>query len=255
MAGVKLSALRLGDCCCPLDTILPGTDDDAPTHLPVASYLIELDDGGLALVDTGMSRIHIDDPAATWRGTPAEKLLTPVMRPEDSLLFRLAQLEIDPRDIRYVINTHLHFDHAGNNDLLGAATFFVQREQYEEAKGNPSYPNQYWNLPSLRYELLDGEAEPLPGVTTIPTPGHTPGHQSVMLQLPETGRVILCGDAVYSAENYVQDSWDSQADPVTARRSAMQLKDVAEASSATMFYGHDAKQALAMTWAPAGHYA
>jgi N-acyl homoserine lactone hydrolase len=251
---VKLSALRLGDCCCPMETVVPGVNDGARAHLPVASYLITMDDGSLALVDTGMSRVHIDDPAATWRGTTNENILTPVMRPEDSLLYRLAQLEIDPRDISYVINTHLHFDHAGNNDLLGHATFFVQREQYEFAKDNPRYPNQYWNLPALRYELLDGESEPVPGITLIPTSGHTPGHQSVLLSLPDTGAVILCGDAIYCEENFAYDNWSAQADPETARASAMRLRERAGAQSATMFYGHDQKQARAMKWAPREHY-
>ena len=251
---MKLSALRLGDCCCPLETILPGVDDGLQTHLPVSSYLIELDDGALALIDTGMSRVHIEDPSATWRGMPQDKVLTPVMRPEDSLLHRLGELGVDPRDIQYVINTHLHFDHAGNNDLLGGATFFVQRDQYEFAKDNPSFPNQYWNLPALRYELLDGVAEPLPGVRVIPTPGHTPGHQSVLLRLPNTGAVIVCGDAVYCEDNYRHDSWDGQADPETARISALRLRDVAAEHAATMFYGHDRKQALTMRWAPQEHY-
>jgi glyoxylase-like metal-dependent hydrolase (beta-lactamase superfamily II) len=57
------------------------------------------------------------------------------------------------------VNTHLHFDHAGNNDLLTKATFFVQPEHYAAAQAsNSSFPHQYWNLPHLRYELLDGES-------------------------------------------------------------------------------------------------
>jgi N-acyl homoserine lactone hydrolase len=177
-----------------------------------------------------------------------------VMRPEDNLLFRLAQLDIAPQDIDYVINTHLHFDHAGNNDLLGNATFFVQREQYELAKDNPGFPNQYWNLPSLSYELLDGEQEIFSGVRAIPTSGHTPGHQSVLIRLPDTGSLILCGDAVYCQENYDHDSWESQADPETARESALKLRALAEAEQATMFYGHDREQARTMRWAPTASY-
>lgn len=251
---MELFALPLGDCCCPYEVIAPGVRDGVRTHIPVASYLIRLDDDRLALIDTGMSRLHIKDPDATWSGKPQAAMLSVVMRPEDSLLYRLSQLDIAPQDIDFVINTHLHFDHAGNNDLLERATFFVQREQYEVAKDNPSYPNQYWNLPALSYELLDGERELFTGVRVIPTPGHTPGHQSVILSLPESGTLIICGDAVYCQANYDHDAWDSQADPETARESAMGLLALARAEDAQMFYGHDREQALEMKWAPGSSY-
>jgi len=252
---MELFALPLGDCCCPVETILPGVPDaDLRTHLPVAGYLIKRDDDSLVLVDTGMNRLHIDDPDLTWRGTPNAPHLSVAMRPEDSLLFRLDQLGIAPQDVDFVINTHLHFDHAGNNDLLGDATFFVQREQFEHAKDNPSYPNQYWNLPSLSYELVDGEAQLFDGIRVIPTPGHTPGHQSIALELPETGSVILCGDAVYAQSNFDLDNWDGQEDPATARVSAYRLKDLADRTDARLFYGHDRIQAREMTWAPGGSY-
>ena len=127
---------------------MPGLHDGDVVQVPVAGYLIRLADDRLVLVDTGMSRLHIDDPDLTWRGTP-NAALRAIMTPEDSLLVRLDQLGLAPQDIDIVINTHLHFDHAGNNDLLGRATFFVQREQYDFAVDHPSFPNQYWRLPAL----------------------------------------------------------------------------------------------------------
>lgn len=154
---MQLYILPLGDCCCNYEVIAPGVADGKRIHIPVPSFLIRLDDDSLALIDTGMSRLHIADPELTWRGTPFAESLVPDMRREDSLLWRLAELDIAPADIKHVINTHLHFDHAGNNDLLTDATFFVQREHYQYAKDNPAFPNQYWNLPALSYELLDGE--------------------------------------------------------------------------------------------------
>jgi N-acyl homoserine lactone hydrolase len=252
--ATELYALPLGDCSCPFEVVAPGVHDGMVTHIPVTGYLIRLPGDELALVDTGMSRLHVDDPDLTWRGTKNADSLRPVMRPEDSLLYRLSQLDIEPGDIDYVINTHLHFDHAGNNDLLANATFYVQRDQYELAKDNPSYPNQYWNLPTLSYALVDGEADLFDGVSVIPTPGHTVGHQSVLVHLPTTGALILCGDAVYCQENYDHDTWESQADPTTARQSALDLRERAEAEQATMFYGHDREQAHTMRWSPTNSY-
>lgn len=247
---MELYILPLGDCCCTYEVIAPGVEDGKRIHIPVPSYLVRMDDDSLALIDTGMHRLHIKDPDRTWRGQPLADMLTPVMRKEDSLLWRLAELDIAPADIKYVINTHLHFDHAGNNDLLKDATFFVQRDHYEFAKGNPVFPNEYWNIPGLKYELLDGEQTLFPKVEVIRTPGHAPGHQSVLLRLPNTGNVIVCGDAVYSQENYDYDSWGGQADPETARASALRLKEIAERENALMLYGHDRNQAVDLTYSP-----
>ncbi len=246
--------LPLGECCCNYEVVAPGLRDGHRAHIPVSAFLIRLSDDSLVLVDTGMSRLHVADPELTWRGSPSENALVPTMRPEDSLLFRLAQLEVAPQDIDYVVNTHLHFDHAGNNDLLGGAKFFVQREQYEQAKDNPSFPNQYWNLPSLSYELLDGKARLFDALDLFPTPGHCEGHQSVAVDLSETGTVMLCGDAVYCQDNYDHDSWGGQADPVLARESALMLASVAAERQAMMIYGHDIAQQRTLRLAPGASY-
>ncbi|MGH9172273.1 MAG: N-acyl homoserine lactonase family protein [Acidimicrobiales bacterium] len=251
---MELFVLPLGNCCCNYEMIAPGVRDGHRSHIPVNAFLIRLDDETTVLVDTGMNRLHVDDPDLTWRGTDLAEELIPVMRPEDSLLFRLAQLQVAPQDIDYVVNTHLHFDHAGNNDLLGSAKFFVQREQYEQAKDNPGFPNQYWNLPSLSYELVDGPAKLFEGLEVRPTPGHCHGHQSVVLQLPETGAVILCGDAVYCKDNLDHNSWNGQADPVTARQSGLMLRELALATDAFMIYGHDPKQFSSLRLAPGSSY-
>ncbi len=247
---MQLYVLPLGDCCCAYEVIAPGVADGKRIHIPVPAYLIRLNDDTLVMVDTGMNRIHIQDPDHTWRGQPLADVLIPVMRREDSLLWRLAELDIAPQDVDYVINTHLHFDHAGNNDLLEKATFFVQRDHYEHAKDNPTFPNQYWNLPALRYELLDGARTLFPGVEVIPTPGHAVGHQSVLVRLADSGSVILCGDAVYTQENFDNDAWDGQADPVAARESALMLQRVATDENALMFYGHDRHQAKTIHYSP-----
>lgn len=251
---MELFVLPLGECCCNYEVVAPGVGDGRRVHLPVSGFLVRLDDDRLVLVDTGMSRLHVDDPELTWRGTPTETALLPVMRPEDNLLMRLAQLEVAPQDIDFVINTHLHFDHAGNNDLLGRATFFVQRDQYEHAKDNPSFPNQYWNLPGLSYELVDGAARLFEGIDVLATPGHCTGHQSVVVRLPETGTVVLCGDAVYCQDNYDHDNWDGQAEPEVARASALALRQLAEEEGALMIYGHDQAQLRTLKRAPHDSY-
>lgn len=247
---MQMHILSLATCRCGHEVVAPGVADGHPLALPVSAYLIRLDDGTTVLVDTGMNRMHIGDPRATFRGTPAEDVLVPDMAAEDDLEARLRSVDVAPRDVDYVVNTHLHFDHAGNNDLFPRATFLVQREHHALAVGNATFPNQYWNLPGYRYELLDGERELFPGVETILTPGHTPAHQSVMVRLPRTGNMVVCGDAVYVQANYDHDNWLGQADPVAARASAGKLLEIAELEDAVLLYGHDAAQAARYPRAP-----
>lgn len=242
--------LPLGTCRCGHEVVAPGLADGRPMALPVSAYLIRLDDGTTVLVDTGMSRLHIEDPRATFRGTPIEDALVPDMAPADDLESRLQSVDVAAADVDVVINTHLHFDHAGNNDLFPRATFMVQREHHTAATDDRSYPNQYWNLPGLRFELLDGEGELFAGVESILTPGHAPAHQSVLVRLPETGPVVICGDAIYVQANLDHDNWLGQADPAAARVSAHRLLDLAEREHATLLYGHDADQARRYPRAP-----
>ena len=247
---MEMFIIPLGTCNCPYEVVAPGVRDGNLVKLPVPSYLIKLDDGKNLLIDTGMSRLHITDPGATWRGTEMIDVLVPEMRDEDNLENRLAELDVRPADIDYVINTHLHFDHAGNNDLFERATFFVQREHYDVATDNPMFPNQYWNLPKLKYELLDGEMELFPGIEVILTPGHAPAHESVMVRLPDTGNLVVCGDAVYTQDNLDYDSWGGQADPVAAKESGAKLQRIAQEESALLLFGHDPMQAQQLHRSP-----
>ncbi len=106
-----------------------------------------------------------------------------------------------------MVNTHLHFDHCGDNRLFAGTPIFVQRAEYEAAR-EPDYTITRWvDFPGAAYEVLDGEAEIAPGVRAVPTPGHTPGHQSVVLQTAE-GVVVIAGQAIYTAAEH-----DGATDP------------------------------------------
>jgi N-acyl homoserine lactone hydrolase len=249
---MKLYILFLGEACIDKGAVIsPGVDDGKRVHIPIPAYLLELDDGSHVLVDTGMHRRHIDDPEYTFRGTETGKVLLPVMRREDSLIRRLAELDLSPQDVRYVINTHLHFDHCGNNELFKEATIFVQRQHYEVAKEHPNFPNEYFDIPGLSYELIDGEPELFPGVKAILTPGHAPWHQSLLVSLKSDGHVLLCSDAIYCQDNLDHDAWGGQMEPEVAKESAAKLLRVADENDAFMVYGHDPDQWRTLRHAPA----
>ncbi len=173
---------------------------------PVYGHVVQHPQG-IVVFDTGIGE-----------GQPGiEALYKPVRRP---LAEHLAALAIDPADVSLVIDSHLHFDHCGDNRLFRDSPIYAQRAEYAAAQ-EPAYTVREWvEFPGARYELLDGESQVLPGVTIIPTPGHTAGHHSAVLETSE-GRVILAGQAAYSATEFAdpegtdprlrKGSWDEDA--------------------------------------------
>lgn len=165
---------------------------DERNRIPLAlrCLLVEHDDG-LVLIDTGIGNKEnakfrdiygVENDGAGGR-----------TRLEDAL----TGLGHRPGDVRWVINTHLHFDHAGGNTYregtgegevcisFPRATYVVQRRELEFARHtNERTAASYLrpNFDPVPFRLIDGETEPLPGIRCLPTPGHVPYHQSVLVE-------------------------------------------------------------------------
>jgi len=232
--------------------LTPGSGTGERVNVPVAGYLIETGDGIRILVDTGVHRKHVDDPDATFRDTPIVDELTVLMRAEDDIANRLAALGLEPEDIDILVSTHFHFDHAGNHADFGDARIVVQREAFEYSKAHHDpFTRDLWDLPHLRYELIDGDVELVPGVELIKTSGHAPGHMSLLVRLPMTGPVLLAIDAISTFENLTTDNWGTAADPGAARESAHRLAALAEREAALLVTGHDPEQWSTLRLAPA----
>ena len=123
----------------------------------------------------------------------------------------LAELDMSPADISLVINTHLHFDHCGQNAVFKHAPFYVQRAELDRARRESPDLAGWFDFMDARFELLDGDTEILPGLKVIATPGHTAGHQCVVVQTSngETSETdatnatdLLIGDAAYTPREY-----------------------------------------------------
>jgi N-acyl homoserine lactone hydrolase len=113
----------------------------------------------------------------------------------------LRQHDVEPGDIRWVINSHLHFDHCGQNAVFPRAPLFVQRQEHSRI-AEPGYTIAEWlEYAGARYELLDGSTQIVPGVRVITTPGHTPGHQSVAIDTT-AGIAVMVGDAAWTVEQF-----------------------------------------------------
>ncbi|GAW93543.1 N-acyl homoserine lactonase family protein [Calderihabitans maritimus] len=171
-------------------------------NVPVYSALINTDDG-VVLVDTGLNPDGLTNPERAW-GSRA-KVVRPILTEEDDIRNRLGQLGFSINDVKFVINTHLHWDHTGGNRFFKDCPIIVQKAEYRfalypDSHLSSSYMENHFKHP-LNYKLIEGDQEIVPGVSVITSPGHTPGHQSVIIDLPETGTVILAGDAIYCNMN------------------------------------------------------
>jgi N-acyl homoserine lactone hydrolase len=172
------------------------TGTGAPQVEPCLGYLVD-HPAGLLLVDTGMG----SHPQVDARYRPRRR----------SLHRALADVGIQVEDIRFVVNCHLHFDHCGGNPALPGRPIFTQRIELETALRKPNYTvPELVDAPGLRYERLDGETEILPHVMVVPTPGHTAGHQSLIVRRSD-GTVIVAGQSHDTATAFSRDALAWQA--------------------------------------------
>ena len=161
----------------------------ALNDIPVHGFVIKHPQAGVILVDTGV-------------GWPTELLK------EWKIVNRhaadvLAEHDLSPADVRIVINSHLHFDHCGQNAVFNHAPFYIQRSELDRARSEKSDVSEWFDFAGARFELVDGDAQIAEGVRVVATPGHTVGHQSVIVDTPDGGAVMI-GDAAYTADIYQQ---------------------------------------------------
>ena len=218
--------------------------------VPVPGYLIQTGDGINVLVDTGYPKSMIGE-------TPGPQGRTIVINEGDYVVNQLAALGLKPGDIHYLVATHFDVDHAGNHEVFTNAEVVVQREHYELAKsGFERFAPQreHWDAPGLKYRQVDGDTQFLPGIELIETSGHVPGHQAVLVRLPETGPVLLAIDAIprqegLDAEKREKGPFDMDLEGV--RASTRKLVDLAKREHVTLIvHGHDAAQWQTLKKAP-----
>ncbi len=231
---IELTILGTGLIDLPRSTFFP---DGGPEiiRIPVWSGLLRTSEG-IVLFDTGLHPVHVDRPDATFGPQSAVR---PVMARDDAIVARLASVGVRPDDVAIVVNSHLHFDHSGNNGAFPKATFVVQGEHLAYAKGKPNFPGVYWDIPELTYLPVSGRSRIAPGVEVVPTPGHAPGHQSLVVDLRETGRVVLCGDAAFTREN-LERGVIRAIDQAAAMESLAFIRSVVDDDLDRVFTSHDA---------------
>ncbi|MEK7862478.1 MAG: N-acyl homoserine lactonase family protein [Chloroflexota bacterium] len=227
---------------------LPGPARDERVLAPVWAALLRTAEGNI-LFDTGLHPVHVARPEATF-GPQAG--MDVVMEDGDAVVARLAALGLRPDDITVVVNSHLHFDHAGNNGAFPRASFAVQAEHLAFARGKPNFPGVYWDIPELTYVPVSGRTRIARGVEVVPTPGHAPGHQSLVVDLAETGRVVLTGDAAFTRENLERGEIPAM-DQAAARESLALIRSLVKDDLSRVFPSHDAAAWATWRHAPASY--
>jgi N-acyl homoserine lactone hydrolase len=179
----------------------PGVDSGMPIDLSNNCYLIHHGSAGYLLWDTGIT----DRLAAVPDGVTVAALGQTWHRSQ-TLVAALAALGIKPADVRYVVLSHVHPDHAGNVDEFPAATLIMQKVEWDYALTLPQKPFE----PEHKIEPVEGDKDLFGdgSLIILSTPGHTPGHQSLLVHLAKTGYVVLSGDVVH-----FQSNWDSRRVP------------------------------------------
>jgi N-acyl homoserine lactone hydrolase len=201
------------------------------------------------LWDTGVPESAHNDPRG-WSTLP--KLI--VYRLDGTLTDQLAEIGLKPRDIARVAISHTHGDHIGNTGLFPNATILMQRAEYSWIS-SPNGPNDNVNqLMALARELLgtpknlqliDGDTDVFGdgSVTLVSTPGHTPGHQSLLVHLKNSGFIILSGDVVHLEESFDQNIVPSlNTNKQESLASMERVRQMIAMYKATLFINHDKKQ-------------
>jgi len=223
----------------------PGVNEGKSIEFSDNCYLIR-HAKGLLLWDTGIP----DAVAAMPDGmVVANGAIT--QRRAKTLAAQLVEIGVKPADIAYVAVSHTHGDHVGNLALFPSSTILIQGTEYEWAMTQPVKPAFAATQP---IEKLTGDRDVFGdgSVMILSTPGHTPGHQSLLVVLAKSGPVLLSGDAVH-----LRDNWENRRVPSmnTNREqtlaSMQRIASVMETRKAQLWINHDKVQSAQLRYAPA----
>ena len=218
----------------------PGVNVGKPIELSDNCYLVRHGNDWL-LWDTGYPDAVAEKPLTTQIGTATRA---------KTLAAQLAEVGVKPDDVKYVAVSHTHGDHIGNVDLFPASTLLIQQPEFDWAFAPDKKPPFKADRPIRK---LTGDLDVFGdgSVMIISTPGHTPGHQSLLLHLPRTGWLVLSGDAVHFKDNWDHKrvaSMNTSAEQTQASfaRIAQLLAD----KKAELWINHDKPQSSAQKHSP-----
>jgi N-acyl homoserine lactone hydrolase len=218
----------------------PGVNVGKPIELSDNCYLIKHGADWL-LWDTGYPDTVAEKPVMTPVGTATRA---------KTLAAQLAEIGVKPSDIRFVAVSHTHGDHVGNVNLFPESTLLIQKAELDWAFAPGKQPPFKAERP---VRALEGDFDVFGdgSVTIISTPGHTPGHESLLVHLPKTGWVVLSGDLAH-----FKDNWDNRrvasmnTSAEQTQASFKRIADLLAEKKAQLWINHDKPQSLSQKRSP-----
>jgi N-acyl homoserine lactone hydrolase len=241
---MKLQFLPAGRLRLKKSVYIKAADRSETFEAPVSSALIRHKQGNV-LFDTGCHPSVIEHGEERWGSLM--KVMTPVMRAEDTLLPSLACVGVNPDDIDIVVNSHFHPDHCGCNQFFKKATIMVHAREIEAANAAGAEAAGYlradWDH-GQPVDAVNGDRDVFGDgrLVLIPLPGRTPGSMGAAVQLDRDGSFLLASDAVSLRENLDADTAPRNTWNVDALlNSFFEIRRI-EKSGATIICGHDDAQ-------------
>jgi glyoxylase-like metal-dependent hydrolase (beta-lactamase superfamily II) len=219
----------------------PGVNVGKPLDLSDNCYLIRHGAQWL-LWDTGYADALSDKPVTSPVGTATRR---------KTLAAQLAEVGVNPADIQWVAVSHTHADHVGNVDMFPSATLLIQKVELDWAFA-PGKPLPFQRERPIR--MVEGDLDVFAdgSVILLSTPGHTPGHQSLLVRLPQTGSIVLSGDATHFRDNWEQRRVPSvNANAQQTQASMQRIAHILAEKHAELWINHDEPQSLSQKHSPA----
>jgi glyoxylase-like metal-dependent hydrolase (beta-lactamase superfamily II) len=228
----------------------PGFNVGTPAMFSDNCYLIRHAKGWL-LWDSGYTDALAEKPEGLVgpRATSFRK---------KTLVSQMAEIGVTPGQVTHLAFSHTHADHVGNGNLFTAATLYIQQAEYDAAFGPDA---SKFNFIAADYDKLRANpAVKLQGdhdvfgdgsVTILATPGHTPGHQSLLVRLPKTGAVVLSGDVAHFRDNFENrrvPGFNFNREQSVA--SMDKIASVVKAENGQLWINHDSAQNAGIRHAP-----
>jgi glyoxylase-like metal-dependent hydrolase (beta-lactamase superfamily II) len=242
---MKIYAMSCGRLKASQSIFLPQADKDIFIEMPIPAFLITHPEGNV-LFDTGPHPDVFKDPFARWGGLA--KVFQPIGDENSGILDQLKKIDCQPGDVRYVVNSHLHFDHAGGNQFFPAASLLVSKAELAFARLPENEGKGYFRADwsgLLDYQEIEGNFDIYgdESLMVVPMPGHTPGHQILVVRPKGQQSIILSGDSVPLQEHYKtlavsRNNYDNEQVIESVKR----LQTMVTSEDSFLVHGHDAEQ-------------
>ncbi|WP_394247213.1 N-acyl homoserine lactonase family protein [Vibrio profundi] len=230
----------------------PLEEKERTMDLAVPCYLIKHPSKGTLVWDAGLEDGISKDPEGQLAGNGAFHL-----KVDKTMLSQLQELGIEPEDVTYFAPSHLHMDHSGNANYFEKSTLLMQKVEYdvafsEQAANYGFNPTYYSKLEKESYLGLNGDHDVFgdDSVIILSTPGHTPGHQSLLVKLKNTGTILLSGDLYHyqgNRDTYGIPVWNEKKATIS---SFARVDNILDNTPTKLWIQHDPAHAKGMRMSP-----